>query len=110
MKLTVLGSGNGVPTATRGCPGYLLRGGGETVLLDPGPGTLAAAARAGVSAGEVTGVLISHLHVDHHLDLAALLFARRSGRFRGAPDLRVLGPRGLERVHALWREAYGHWI
>jgi ribonuclease BN (tRNA processing enzyme) len=110
MKLTILGSGNGIPSATRGCPGYLLRGAGETVLLDPGPGALAAAARAGVSAGAVTGVLVSHLHIDHHLDLLALLFARRSGRFRGAPPLRVLGPRGLLRVHALWREAYGHWI
>ncbi len=110
MRLTVLGSGNGIPTAARGCPGYLLRGAGETVLLDPGPGALAAAARAGASAGAVTGVLVSHLHIDHHLDLLALLFARRSGRFRGSPPLRVLGPRGLLRVHALWREAYGRWI
>jgi ribonuclease BN (tRNA processing enzyme) len=110
MKLTVLGSGNGVPTATRGCPGYLFRGGGETVLMDPGPGALAAAARAGVSPGEVTGVLVSHLHIDHHLDLAALLNARRSPRFRGAAPLRVLGSRGLLRVHALWREAYGRLV
>jgi ribonuclease BN (tRNA processing enzyme) len=110
MKLTVLGSGNGIPSATRGCPGYLLRGAGETVLLDPGPGTLAAAARRGVSAGDVTGVLISHLHIDHHLDLLALLFARRSGRFRDGRTLRVLGPRGLARVHGLWKEAYGRWI
>ncbi len=110
MRLTVLGSGNGVPTATRGCPGFLVRGAGETVLLDPGPGTLAAAARAGVDAGQVTGVLLTHLHIDHHLDLAALLFALRSPRFRGRPPLRVLGPRGLLRTYALWREAYGHWV
>lgn len=110
LRLTVLGSGNAVPTATRGCPGLLLRGGGETLLLDPGPGALAAAARAGVSAGEVTGVLISHLHLDHHLDLAALLFAQHAPRFAGRPPLRVLGPRGLHRTYALWREAYGKWV
>lgn len=110
MRLTVLGSGNGVPTATRGCPGFLLEGGGETVLLDPGPGTLAAAARRGVDAGRVTGVLITHLHLDHHLDLAALVFALRAPRFRGRPPLRVLGPRGLVRVFTLWREAYGRWM
>ena len=110
MRLTVLGSGNGVPSATRGCPGFLLRGAGETVLFDPGPGTLAAAARVGVDAGAVTGVLLSHLHIDHHLDLAALLFALRSPRFAGRPPLRVLGPAGLLRTYALWREAYGHWV
>jgi ribonuclease BN (tRNA processing enzyme) len=110
MHLTVLGSGNGVPSATRGCPGYLLRGAGETVLVDPGPGSLVTAARRGVSAGEVTGVLISHLHIDRHLDLLALLFARRSGRFRDGKTLRVHGPVGLLRVFSLWKEAYGHWI
>ena len=110
MRFTVLGSGNGVPSPTRGCPGFLIRGAGETVLLDPGPGTLAAAARRGVSPGEITGVLISHLHLDHHLDLAALLFARISPRFRGAPPLRVRGPEGLLRTYALWRQAYGHWV
>jgi ribonuclease BN (tRNA processing enzyme) len=110
VRLTVLGSGNGVPTATRGCPGLLLRGAGETLLLDPGPGSLAAAARAGAGPGDVTGVLVSHLHPDHHLDLAALLFALRSPRFRGRPPLRVRGPAGLLRTLALWREAYGRWI
>jgi ribonuclease BN (tRNA processing enzyme) len=110
VRFTVLGSGNGIPSATRGCPGFLLRGAGETVLLDPGPGTLAAAARRGVSPGEVTGVLVSHMHLDHHLELAALLFALRSPRFHGRPPLRVRGPGGLLRTHALWREAYGRWI
>jgi ribonuclease BN (tRNA processing enzyme) len=110
MRLTVLGSGNAVPSPTRGCPGLLLRGGGETALLDPGPGALAAAARRGVGAGEITLVVLSHLHCDHHLDLVALLFALRDPRFRGRPPLRVLGPRGLHRVHDCWRSAYGRWI
>ena len=110
MRFTVLGSGNGVPTATRGCPGHLLRAGGETVLLDPGPGALAAAARHGVDAGAITAVLVSHLHLDHHLDLAALLFALRAPRFRGRPALRVRGPEGLLAVIAKWREAYGRWV
>jgi ribonuclease BN (tRNA processing enzyme) len=88
----------------------VLRGGGETLLLDPGPGTLAAAARRGVSPGDITGVLVSHLHIDHHLDLAALLFALRAPRFRGRPPLRVRGPKGLLRIHHLWREAYGHRV
>ncbi len=110
MRLTVLGSGNAVPTATRGCPGLLLRAGGETVLLDPGPGALAAAARHGAGPGAITAVLVSHLHLDHHLDLAALIFALHEPRFRDRPPLRVLGPKGLLRVYGLWREAYGKWI
>ena len=110
MKFTVLGSGNGVPSATRGCPGHLLRAAGETVLLDPGPGALAAAARDGAGPGAITAVLISHLHLDHHLDLAALLFALRAPRYRGRPPLRVRGPEGLLRVMSLWREAYGRWV
>jgi len=110
MRLTVLGSGNAVPTARRGCPGLLLRAGGETVLIDPGPGALAAAARRGAGPGDITAVLVSHLHLDHHLDLAALLFALHEPRFRGRPPLRVLGPRGLRRVLGCWREAYGKWM
>jgi len=110
MRLRVLGSGNGNPTARRGCPGHLVRGAGETALVDAGSGTLRALAVAGVDPGEVTAVLLTHLHIDHHLDLAALLFALRLPRYRGRGPLTVLGPPGLVKVLEAWKSAYGHWV
>jgi len=110
VRFRVLGSGSAVPTGRRGCPGHLLRGGGEVVLLDPGSGAVRAAAFAGTTPRDVTTVVLSHLHIDHHLDLATLLFALRDPRFEGRKPLRVVGPPGLQRIYSLWRAAYGKWV
>ncbi|MHC4821489.1 MAG: MBL fold metallo-hydrolase [Planctomycetota bacterium] len=112
MLLTVLGSGNGVPRERRGCPGLLLRNdaGTECVLVDPGAGSLTAAARAGAGPGDITSVLVTHLHLDHHVDVLSLLFARHHSMFADLAPLRIVGPPGFRRVHDLWEEAYGHWL
>lgn len=73
-QLTVLGgSAAGVGTG-QGCSGYLVQGDTTNLVLDLGPGTLLEL-RKHTNFRTLDGIVISHLHVDHILDLFALRFA-----------------------------------
>jgi ribonuclease BN (tRNA processing enzyme) len=75
VKITILGSGTGVPSQKRGSPGYLLYIGNETLLIDGGSGTLRQIASIKRSIWEISKVFYSHFHIDHINDLLPLLFA-----------------------------------
>jgi ribonuclease BN (tRNA processing enzyme) len=68
MRITVLGKSPAWQDADGACSGYLVQGGGQTVLLDCGPGVFAKLRRF-VDYVDVDAVVISHLHADHILDL-----------------------------------------
>ena len=68
MRITVLGKSPAWQDADGACSGYLVEGGGQTVLLDCGPGVFAKLRRY-VDYVDVDAVVISHLHADHILDL-----------------------------------------
>jgi ribonuclease BN (tRNA processing enzyme) len=74
MELTTLGGSAAGPSPGQGCSGYLLQSGRTRIVLDLGPGTLPEL-RKHVDIRELDGVIISHLHLDHFLDLLALRFA-----------------------------------
>ncbi len=77
MKLAVLGSGTALPTLTRGASGYAcLAPDGTALLLECGPGSTRRWPRHGITLETARAVLVSHHHVDHVCDLAAVLFAR----------------------------------
>lgn len=72
IELTVLGCSGSYPTPASGpCSGYLLRSGGSTVLLDCGNGVLERLQRHAV-VDDLTGIVISHRHADHCVDLLTL--------------------------------------
>ncbi len=104
MELTVLGAG---PAYTDG-PGatgaaYLVRTGGEALLLDLGQGSFPALASR-VEPSSLRAVIVSHLHPDHFIDLVPL---RHYLYYEFSPPrrVRVLGPAGLaERIDALHGE------
>jgi ribonuclease BN (tRNA processing enzyme) len=74
MRLTVLGgSAAGVNTG-QGCAGFLVQGDGASVVLDLGPGTLPELRRH-ADFRDLDAIVVSHLHLDHMLDLFALRFA-----------------------------------
>jgi ribonuclease BN (tRNA processing enzyme) len=97
LQVTVLGSGTAVPVPDRFPAGYLVRGGGQTVLVDCGPGTLRRLAQTGVGIEDVDAVFLTHFHTDHCADVGALLFALRNPRYRGRKPLYLFAAPGLER-------------
>jgi len=104
LELIVLGAGPAY-TNRPGAVGaaYLLRDGDETLLLDMGQGSFPNLAQA-MEPSRLTGILISHLHPDHFIDLVAL---RHYLKFEFTPPRRVtvLGPAQLgARLDALHAE------
>lgn len=72
-QLTVLGgSAAGIGTG-QGCSGYLLQIDGSNIVLDMGPSTLIEL-RKHVDYRQLNAIVISHLHMDHVLDLFILRF------------------------------------
>jgi len=68
LTVTVLGCSGSYPGPGAACSGYLVRGGGTTVWLDAGPGTLANLQRH-VPLSAVDAVVLTHEHPDHWTDL-----------------------------------------
>ena len=101
LQVTVLGSGTAVPVPDRFPAGYLVRGGGQTVLVDCGPGTLRRLAQTGTGLEAVDAVFLTHFHTDHCADIGPLLFALRSPRYRGRKPLYLFAAPGLERFLAM---------
>lgn len=93
MELTVLGcSGSFGAPGSGPCSGYLVRSGSTTVWLDCGNGTFPNLQRH-LDPAELTGVVVTHLHPDHCVDLYGLHVLARYGLERaGIP---VYGPAGL---------------
>lgn len=103
--LTVLGAGTLLPDDGRHSPAFLVEAPGALVLLDCGPGTLHGLQRHGVDWQGLTHVAVTHYHLDHVGDLAAVLFALKHGvRPPRTRPLTLVGPRGfgtwLERLAA----------
>lgn len=104
MELTVLGAGPAYtdqPGATGAA--YLVRAGGDALLLDLGQGSFPALA-ARVEPSTLRAVVVTHLHPDHFVDLVPL---RHYLRYEFSPPrrVRVLGPAGLgDRIDALHGE------
>lgn len=76
LRLTILGCAGSYPGPETACSGYLVQGGGVTIALDLGPGTLANLQRH-VGLGDIDAVVLSHSHPDHWVDLTGLMTATR---------------------------------
>ncbi|MEO0422756.1 MAG: MBL fold metallo-hydrolase [Pseudomonadota bacterium] len=91
--LQVLGSGGPELASGRASSGYLLwHDGVARVLVDAGGGVALRFNQAGARFEDLDVIALTHLHIDHSLDLAALLKASYFGRRKR--DLPVLGPSG----------------
>jgi ribonuclease BN (tRNA processing enzyme) len=74
MRLTVLGKSPSWQDADGACSGYLLEDGDTAVLLDCGNGVFSKL-RKFRDYTAVHGVVLSHLHADHFLDLVPYAYA-----------------------------------
>ena len=99
VALRFVGSGDAFGTGGRLQTCMHLSGGDGAVLIDCGASSLIGMKRDGVDPGEVSAVLLSHLHVDHFGGVPFLILDAQFSR-RTRPLL-VAGPPGVrERVEA----------
>ena len=94
MELIVLGAAPAYTNrAGSAASSYLLRAGSAALLLDLGQGAFANLAAA-MEPSALTGVVVSHLHPDHFVDLVPL---RHYLKWEFVPPrhVRVFGPTGL---------------
>ncbi len=100
MRLIVLGSGSSVPDGRRNGPGFWIEGRQARVLVDCGAGVLPALPRRVQDWTGVTHVFLSHFHIDHVVELPALLFAleHAPGIEERVTPLEILGPAGTARL------------
>jgi ribonuclease BN (tRNA processing enzyme) len=90
LRLTVLGSSGGYAGPGKACSGFLLESGGGSLVLDLGAGALSNLLRY-VPADEVGGLVLTHMHYDHYVDIYGLCTARRFWEHE-LPALTVLAP------------------
>jgi ribonuclease BN (tRNA processing enzyme) len=103
-RVILLGTGTPNAEPERHGPAAALVARGQPYLIDAGPGLVRRALQAGLAAERLTHVFITHLHSDHTLGLADLLYTPWTlGR---AEPLHLYGPPGLESMVAHLQAAY----
>jgi ribonuclease BN (tRNA processing enzyme) len=95
MDIDVLGVCAAYPAACDACSGYLVTSGQIRLLVDCGPGVMGNLPRVS-SYFDLSGILISHLHSDHYLDLHPLRYALTYSIYRpeGFMPIPLLMPPG----------------
>jgi ribonuclease Z len=92
LKVTLLGTGTGVPQPGRSQAAILVED-DRPLLFDCGAGTLLRLDQLGASLEAVDTVILTHMHLDHVSDLLALANARY---LSDLPPLQVFGPQGTD--------------
>ncbi|MCC6791042.1 MAG: MBL fold metallo-hydrolase, partial [Thermomicrobiales bacterium] len=80
-----------------GCSGYLVRDGDTAIVLDLGPGTLPELKRH-IDPRLLDGLVLSHGHLDHSLDLGALRYSLKYSPVPADAPIDVYIPPGFQRV------------
>lgn len=78
LSVTILGCSGTWSGPDQACSGYLLRSPTTTIWMDCGPGTLAGLQRH-VPLEELDGIVVSHSHPDHWVELPVTANALRYG-------------------------------
>lgn len=97
MKVTLLGTGSPLPSATCAGPSTLVQSGGQNVLVDAGRGVIMRLVGALCPPAAVSAVLLTHLHSDHICDLNDVVTTRWVSSPEATP-LEVFGPPGTSKL------------
>ena len=111
MRYITIGSGSAIPQRERSAPCHLIIVGGQTIVVDLGPGSIWGLVRHGcVNLPDIDLLLFTHLHMDHCADLAPFLFALRSRELARTESLMILGPQGLHEHYRNLQTIWGHRV
>jgi ribonuclease BN (tRNA processing enzyme) len=101
MELTILGGSAAGPNPGQGCSGYLIQSGVTRVVVDLGSGTFAELRRH-ADYRLLDGVVLSHGHLDHVLDILTLRCALAYNPVGAHRRISLwLPPGGLDLLHRL---------
>jgi len=92
LKIKLLGTGVGIPQPERSQSSLVIQN-ELPLLFDCGAGTLLRLSEAGINIRDIDTIILSHLHLDHTLDILALANARYLLQLNG---LEVYGPTGTD--------------
>lgn len=93
MKLTLLGTGAPPPDPARRGPSEVIEIGPSALLFDCGSGVAQQLVAAAIAGNRLRHIFITHLHSDHIVDLAQLLFCGWIMQWWQRPP-RIAGPPG----------------
>jgi ribonuclease BN (tRNA processing enzyme) len=74
MRVVIIGSGASWPDSERSSPSQVIMVGKDSLLFDCGPGSGMNLMKAGISPEKIDQVFLTHLHIDHSLELASIIF------------------------------------
>lgn len=97
-RVLLLGTGSPRPCPDRCQPAQLIEIGGQSFVIDCGDGVTTQLVRAGRDVTAVQKIFLTHLHWDHILGYAPLVWG---GWAAGRPTLEVWGPPGTKKMHEL---------
>ena len=97
MKVTLLGTGSPLPSATCAGPSTLVQAAGQNIVVDAGRGVIMRLVGAMCPPPLVSAVLLTHLHSDHICDLNDIVTTRWVASPAATP-LEVFGPLGTRRM------------
>ena len=97
-KVVLLGTGSPRPCLDRSQPAQLIEIAGQSFVIDCGDGVTGQLVRAGCDVAAVQKIFLTHLHWDHILGYAGLVWG---GWSAGRPTLEVWGPPGTKKMHEL---------
>ena len=104
LSVTVLGSSGMFATKERAASGYLLETSEMKLILDCGGGTWRNLLTH-VDYGDITGVILTHRHPDHVIDVFQLFHARHYGQPEKMEEIPLWAPaETIERVSGFGKE------
>jgi ribonuclease Z len=96
MQLTLLGTGLPFINPHRCGPSYLVRAGEVYIMIDCGSGAMRRLHEAGARPSDVNYMFVTHLHMDHYIDLGHFIMMRWI--YRNDEPLHLYGPQGLQKM------------
>ena len=95
MNVRFLGSASSVPNVGNDCPCFLVN---DKYLVDCGYSVLTALRNGNCDLSRIEYIIFTHMHHDHYIGVAGLLFFMLQSEQKKISDLTILGPENMPEV------------